>query len=229
VLSELAPGPHRVRVTCDGYAPAEVTLQVTEGMGLVPLRFALAPVSAPVEIRTQEGVTVRLDGHEVGRTPLAPVQVSPGVHELRLERRGFVPQRHSLIARAGEPLIIDGRLLPLPAATAGVMPRPQSIEAVPPSVPEPTPVPVEPARPVTTRPAAYPELARRLQMAGSVLVEATVEADGHVSAVRVIESAGTILDDAVTSALRGWVFAPARQGGRPVRSSWRYRQTFRAR
>jgi TonB family protein len=229
VLPGVAPGLHRLRVVREGYASAELTLQVAEGMGLVPLRFALAGVTAPVEIRAGDGVTVRIDGHEVGRTPLAPVHVAPGVHEIRLERRGFVPQRHSVLARVGEPILLSARLVPSRAAVAMTLPRPEEIYAVTPVDPDPPPAPVSPARPVTTRPASYPEPARRLRMSGTVLVEATVEPSGHVSSVQVLESAGTVLDEAVVEAVRAWVFSPAHQAGQPVVSKWRYRQTFRAR
>jgi serine/threonine-protein kinase len=231
VLSPLALGPHRVRVVREGYAPAEVQLHATEGMGLVPLRFALSGVTAPVAVRTQDGVTVIIDGHEVGRTPLAAVHVSPGVHELRLERGGFATQRHALLARPGEPLTIEARLLPAPAEVAEASPPAATAvaEAVPDPVPVPTAGPIEPPRPLKTEPARYPEAARRLQLEGSVLLDITVEEDGRVGYVHVLESAGVILDQAVAAAARGWLFEPARQDGRPVRAQWHFRQTFRPR
>jgi TonB family protein len=230
VLSQLQPGPHRLRVVREGFAPAEVMLQVADGMGLVPLRFALSGVTSPVDVQTDPGVTVRIDGQEIGRTPLPPVHVSPGVHELRLERRGFLPQRHALLARAGEPLTIAARLQPAPAQVADAEPPPPTLAALPaPVVVAATAAPVTPPRPLRNAAARYPEEARRLQLAGSVLVEATVEHDGRVSDVRVLESAGSVLDDAVVTTVRRWEFDPGRQEGRPVRSFWRYRQTFRPR
>jgi TonB family protein len=230
VLSQLAPGPHRVRVMREGFAPAEVMLQVADGMGLVPLRFALSGVTSPVDVQTDPGVIVRIDGQEIGRAPLPPVHVSPGVHELRLERRGFVSQRHALLARAGEPLTISARLLPAPAEVADAEPPPPTLAALPaPVVVAATAAPVAPPRPLRSDAARYPDAARRLQLEGSVLVEATVEHDGRVSDVRVLESAGSMLDDAVVATVRRWEFEPGRQEGRPVRSFWRYRQTFRPR
>jgi TonB family protein len=231
VLSQLAPGPHRVLVVREGYAPAEVQLQVTQGMGLVPLRFALAGVTAPVQVRGEDGINVTIDGHGVGRTPLPAIHVGPGVHELRLERSGFVPQRHTLLARAGEPLTIEARLLAAPAEVASAPPvaPPPPIEVARAEPRAPTPGPVAPPRPLKIEPARYPDAARRLQLEGSVLLEIVVEADGHVAGVRVLESAGTVLDQAVSAAVRRWVFEPGRQDGRPVRTYWQYRQTFRPR
>jgi TonB family protein len=231
VLSRLAPGLHRVLVVREGFAPAEVQLQVTEGMGLVPLRFALAGVTAPVQVRGEDGISVTLDGHAVGRTPLPPIDVGPGVHELRLERRGFLPQRHTLLARAGEPVTIEARLQAAPvevAAAAPVAPPPvMDVARVEPRAP--TPGPVEPPRPLKIEPARYPDAARRLQLEGSVLLDIAVEEDGRVADVRVLESAGTMLDEAVSAAVRRWVFEPGRRDGRPVRAHWQYRQTFRPR
>jgi TonB family protein len=231
VLSPLAPGPHRVLVVREGYAPAEVQLQVTEGMGVVPLRFALAGVTAPVHVRAPDGVSVHIDGHAVGRTPLAAIHLTPGVHELRLERPGFVSQRHTLLARPGEPLTLEAQLLPAPEEAVADDPAPPSptAEVAEFDVHRPTPAPVVPPQPLKMEPARYPDAARRLQLQGSVLLELTVEPSGLVSEVRVLESAGTILDLAVASAVRGWTFEPGRQDGRPVRTYWQYRQTFRPR
>jgi TonB family protein len=231
VLSQLRLGAHRVRVTLDGYAPAEVQLHVTDSMGTVPLRFALAGITAPVAVRTQDGVTVLIDGQEAGRTPLGPIHVTPGVHELRLERRGFVSQRHVLLARPGEPLSVAARLLPAPAEVAEAVPAPPAPPAatVAAAMPEPTAAPIEPPRPLKADPARYPDAARRLQLEGSVLLDMAVEADGTVSDVRILESAGSVLDEAVMSAVRRWQFQPARHGGRPIRSHWQFRQTFRPR
>jgi TonB family protein len=220
-----------VLVVREGYAPAEVQLQVTEGMGLVPLRFALAGVTAPVQVRAEDGVSVTIDGHAVGRTPLGPIDVGPGVHELRLERRGFLAQRHTLLARAGEPLTIETRLLPAPVEVAAASPAgpPPSLEVASAVTPPPPAAPVIPPRPLKMEPARYPDAARRLQLEGSVLLEIAVEPDGRVSDVRVLESAGSLLDEAVSAAVRHWIFEPGRQDGRPVRAHWQYRQTFRPR
>ncbi|HET8645602.1 MAG TPA: TonB family protein, partial [Vicinamibacteria bacterium] len=229
VLSQLPPGPHRLRVVRDGYAPAELQLHVSEGMGVVPLRFALSGMTTPVEVKTEPGVTVVVDGQVVGRTPLAAVHVSPGVHEMRLERRGFLSQRHALLARAGEPLTITARLEPAPAqvAAAEPVPPPAAERVISPS--PPAPLPVDPPRLVASLPAGYPDAARRLRLEGSVLVEAMVEVDGRVGDVHILESAGSLLDDAVVAAVRRFTFTPARRGGASVRAPWRFRQTFRSR
>jgi protein TonB len=86
-----------------------------------------------------------------------------------------------------------------------------------------------PPRKLSGEVAQYPDSARKLQLEGSVLVDVVVEPDGTVGAVRVLESAGSILDQAVSDAVRTWRFEPARVEGQPVRVRWQFRQTFRPR
>jgi len=229
VFETLRRGAHRLRLSQDGYAAAELTLQVVDGMGVVPLRFSLTPLTAPLDVRTAEGVTVLLDGRALGITPIPQVRVSPGMHQLRLERSGFVAQVHARQARAGEPLVLEAQLLPAPAAAA----RTEPVAPAPPATASPEPEPVDmgevltPPRLIAGEAAGYPDAARRLQLEGSVLVDVVVEPNGSVGAVRVIESAGLILDQAVSEAVRGWSFEPARVEGQPVRVRWQFRQTFR--
>ncbi len=69
------------------------------------------------------------------------------------------------------------------------------------------------------RPPAYPWLARIRGWEGTVVLRVRVEADGHPSAVRIVDSSGyAALDTAAQGAIQEWSFAPARQGGRAVRS-----------
>jgi protein TonB len=58
-------------------------------------------------------------------------------------------------------------------------------------------------------------------------VEITVTEGGAARDVRVLESAGAILDEAVVAAVSKWRFEPARKQGIKVRVRWKYRQTFR--
>ena len=76
------------------------------------------------------------------------------------------------------------------------------------------------------RPASYPKKAKKLKLRGSVLVETVVTAKGEPTDIRVLESAGTVLDEAVVDAVRRWRFEPARKGGVKVSVRWRYQQTF---
>jgi TonB family protein len=55
---------------------------------------------------------------------------------------------------------------------------------------------------------AYPEIAKRMRITGLVKVEATVDADGKVTAVKAL-SGNSMLSPAAEDAVRKWRFAPA--------------------
>ena len=63
----------------------------------------------------------------------------------------------------------------------------------------------------------YPDSARRKRQEGVVWLMVEVGEHGETRAVAVQQSSGhTALDEAAVVAVRGWKFAPARQGERPV-------------
>ena len=62
----------------------------------------------------------------------------------------------------------------------------------------------------------YPEAARKARMEGTVVLEATITSTGEVDAVRVVASAGPILDSAAVSAVRRWRYRPATLSERVV-------------
>jgi TonB family protein len=62
-------------------------------------------------------------------------------------------------------------------------------------------------RPIKSKvPPVYPELAKRMKISGIVKVEATVDADGKVTAVKTL-SGSTALQSAAEEAVRKWKFA----------------------
>ena len=63
----------------------------------------------------------------------------------------------------------------------------------------------------------YPEAARKARIEGVVILDAVIAASGEVEEVRVIRSAGKLLDDAAAEALRRWTYRPATLNGRSVR------------
>ncbi len=70
---------------------------------------------------------------------------------------------------------------------------------------------------------AYPEIARRLNLEGLVMVRAEVAGDGHVRSVTVV-SGNAILVQAVTGAVREWVFAPGPEESIPVSITFSHRE-----
>ena len=62
----------------------------------------------------------------------------------------------------------------------------------------------------------------------SVRLGFVVTETGEVTDVRVVESAGRVVDDAGLSAVRSWKYSPAVKKGTPVKVRVDFRQTFRA-
>jgi periplasmic protein TonB len=62
----------------------------------------------------------------------------------------------------------------------------------------------------------YTEEARRRGLAGDVVVEIIVRADGTVGSVKLLQGLGSGLDQRAIDAVRQWRFSPARRFGTPV-------------
>ena len=85
---------------------------------------------------------------------------------------------------------------------------------------------VTPPKRISGDSALYPEAARRLKVYGTVAVSLVIDAQGQPSEMKVVESAGQILDDAVVKAVGGWRFQPAMKDGVKVSVHWLVRQRF---
>ena len=62
----------------------------------------------------------------------------------------------------------------------------------------------------------YPETARRAEREGLVTLEFTVEVDGKVTDIKVVQSIGFGFDEAAVEAVKKWRFTPAKKGGEAV-------------
>ena len=76
------------------------------------------------------------------------------------------------------------------------------------------PAGVVPPRPVSRVDATYPREANKQH--GEVVLGVTIDAEGHVRSVEVLDSAGKLLDDAAIRAAWQWTFEPAQRNGTPV-------------
>ena len=222
-LERVEPGSHTVRVALEGFAPAQLGFEVADGSRTAPLKFALEPVAGTLHLSAQpEGATVRVDGKPSGQAPLAGLLLTPGPHDVRVEREGFAPWSRRVEVRAGQRLDLEARLDPRSVAKAV----------------EPTPVPlregdlvdlgpeVTPPQRIAGETPGYPKAAAKARLQGLVVVEMVVTEKGEPTDIRVVESAGEILDRAVVSAVQSWRFEPARKAGVKVRVRWQVRQRF---
>jgi TonB family protein len=226
-IPSVAPGLRTVRVARDGYASAELSLEIAADAPLAPLRFSLQPTEAKAAIMSDPpGASVIVDGREAGKAPLAEVRLSPGIHDVRVQAAGYRPWRQRVEALAGRAITLDAKLAAIPA------------ERKPSPEPEPTPVPLKegdlvelgadviPPKRISGETASYPARAQKAHMQGLVVVEMIVTEKGEPTGLRVIESAGEVLDQAVLDAVKTWRFEPAQKQGLKVRVRWPVRQRF---
>ena len=132
------------------------------------------------------------------------------------------------------------RNLPLSRSLAAVVfllvaaPR---IASAQPAEPAPAPAPAEPAPAANANDlqppslekrveARYPEEANQKRLEANVGLELVVGEDGRVVEAKVTSPAGSGFDEAALEAARSFVFNPARQGGKPIRSSVQFTYEF---
>jgi hypothetical protein len=88
LVRKVEPGPHKIRVTADGYFPVEQEATAVEGKFL-PVEITLRPKPALVKVRTEGGSRVTVDGRPVGSAPLArPLELAAGKHFVAVTHRG---------------------------------------------------------------------------------------------------------------------------------------------
>ena len=88
---------------------------------------------------------------------------------------------------------------------------------------------VEPAELVSKVDPTYPDTARRAGVSGTVVLAATIDADGRVTAVDVVRGLPMGLTEAAVGAVRRWQYRPARGREGPVASRKEVRIEFRLR
>jgi TonB family protein len=62
----------------------------------------------------------------------------------------------------------------------------------------------------------YPEYARKMHQEGVVVLQAVIDSSGLVVNLRVVKSAGEMLDSAAIAAVEKWIYRPATLNGRTV-------------
>ena len=74
---------------------------------------------------------------------------------------------------------------------------------------------VKPARLLSSVAPAYPQMARNQHVSGDVKIDALIDANGHVSGMKII-SGPALLHQAAQDAVRQWKYQPATLNGQPM-------------
>jgi formylglycine-generating enzyme required for sulfatase activity len=112
---EVPAGEHDVQLRAEGYKTATLRLSVAGGGEEQTVRAALVADRAPVSFSSDPpGASVRVDGAEVGHTPLT-VDLSSGSRAVALALAGHRPAGRTIEVVAERPLTVPAfRLEPLP-------------------------------------------------------------------------------------------------------------------
>jgi len=101
-LRLMPSGRYTLRAEKAGYRPLEAPLAVTRDPRQVA-RFSLQllPGLLALNVTPGAGVRVLVDGEERGLTPLPPIEVPPGEHEVALRAEGYAPHTARLTFAGG--------------------------------------------------------------------------------------------------------------------------------
>lgn len=202
--------------------PISIAAHAVAGAAIVIIPLA-AEVESPVPIRPTERLA-----HFVPVDP-RPVVVSPP--------RGSAPARAAVAPSTAPSGITKDEIEPIVTGAAGppslnsigvpegfeigVIGETDVVVAPPPPPPPPPrkPVPVggairEPRKIVDVTPL-YPPIAVAARVEGVVILEATLDENGHVDRLQVLRSV-PLLDEAALRAVREWRYTPTLLNGTPV-------------
>jgi TonB family protein len=227
-LGELPFGQLEVKLALKGYIEQSHDVLLSAESSTAELQATLSkrrPTTGTANFAsTPAGATVFVDGKRAGTTPLNGLRLKPGEHDVSLILEGHERWSGSVKVVAGRRARVQTELVAVPEAP-------------------PTPEPVDTARIYENTDGDVDRIARkrsgdspsyptdrvpRLKSGERVSVTLTflVNAEGGVEDVEVTESAGKVVDDVVTAAVRSWTYDPATIRETPVKVRIRFRQTF---
>lgn len=101
-------GPNKIRATKPGFAEAVQTIDLAGGKtGTVTLKMQALERTTVVNVNAigPQKATVKVDGQEVGQTPLSvPVKVQDAPHQISVEAPGYVTATQPLTVKDGPPV-----------------------------------------------------------------------------------------------------------------------------
>jgi len=148
----------------------------------------------------------------------APVAVTkkPSLGEVHLSAPKAAQPAGAVVGES-EVLALNssGQVVPSGDSMGGGLIAGNSKQPVAPAIPLPIGGDVKSARMISSVPPVYPSLARAQHIQGQVLVDALIDTNGRVSAMRVV-SGPVLLHQAAMDALRQWKYQAATLDGKPV-------------
>jgi TonB family protein len=228
-LPGLPLASYEVKLDLRGFEPrtqsVSLTAEAPQGEVKLPL-VRMGPAMGTVDVlSTPFGAAVSVDGARVGVTPLTDQKLRVGTHQVEVAKEGYEPQVSTLKVEVGKRARVDVNLRAMPkpspspvieAVDVGKVYALSEVDAVP--------------KKASGQSPSYPKNAPNLRSGDSVstAVGFVVTETGEVTELKIVESAGKIVDEAVMNAIRGWKYAPGVKRGVKVKVRITFKQTFRA-
>ena len=139
---ELSAGNHLVEVSAPGYQSERETVTITAGAEQ-PMEISLARLPPPPTTATlvldvtTPGAVLILDGKRIGLAKGFRQELPAGVHEVKIEARGYHTATKTLTLTGGQPMHLPFTLIRSPPRYPTAAPLP------PPGIPSSPPLPVK--------------------------------------------------------------------------------------
>ena len=232
-LPGLSIGNYDVRAELKGFEPRNQTATLTTDGLRADVHFVLsrvAPALGTAEIVSNPpGAAVSVDGARSGQTPVPELKLRVGSHRVELTKDGYEPWEGSVAVEAGKKAHVDAALKAIAKAAPTPTPKPEVDTS---HVYENTAADVDVlAKKVHSVSPEYPKKnAPSLKSGQSVSVAGSfvVTDKGEIEDIKVLESAGRVIDEAVLAAVRQWKYEPAQKQGQKVKVRISFKQTFLA-
>jgi len=225
--------PHEVKLELDGFTPWSQAITVTAAEPRAEVRpqlVHLPPSLGMADVRsTPAGGQIKVDGAPVGQTPATVDKLKPGPHQFAIAVSGYEPWSRRVAVTAGKTARVDAQLVPVPT------PKPVVTKSLPPTTPAPPPIRTVNENETDVKPnkiscgsVEFPQSAPQLKKGqrASVTLAFVVTEAGEVTDVQVVESAGSLLDDAVIKGFATCKYSPGMKQGARVRVRMQRRHTF---
>ena len=232
-FGDLPLGTYEVKADLKGYEGKTQSITLSEAQPTAALKIALtrsqpAMVAADF-VSTPAGASLTIDGTKAGATPVLGYKLRPGNHAVEMTKDGFERWTGTLTVQAGTPAKLDPTLKAVVQATPVPTPTVETVDVD--KVYTNAPSDLDTVAKKTSGPSvSYPSNAPRLRSGDSVSVTVSfvIDEQGAVGDVKVLESGGKILDEAVVSTVQKWKYTPAVKKGIKVKARHTVKQTFRA-
>jgi len=108
---KVLPGRYKLGLLKDGFLPYSKTLNVT-GNNSISLNITLTSEKGHMSIFSNPpSASVYIDNKFIGVTPLR-ISLSPGIHELLISKKGYIPSKEEIEIKSGDDLVIKRTLIP---------------------------------------------------------------------------------------------------------------------